>query len=81
MGFLGQGRGVPHEARQQSDDGLGDRQRGHLAPVEDIVPEGDLADLAEGRRVVDDPLVDAFVTPTGEHQVLDGWPAPWPWSG
>ena len=45
VGLLGERGRVAHEARQQPHDGLGDGQRGHLAPVEHVVADGDLQHL------------------------------------
>ena len=70
--LLHQGLGVAHEAREQAHHRLGDRQRGHLSPVEDVVAQRDLPDLAERGRVVDHALVDALVATAREHQVVVG---------
>ena len=70
VGLLDQRLGVAHEARQQPDHRLGDRQRGHLAAVEHVVAERDLDDLGPGGGVVEHALVDALVAPAREHQPL-----------
>ena len=70
MGLLDQRLGVAHEAREQPDDRLGDREGGDLAAVEDVVAERDLAHRAERGGVLDDPLVDALVAAAREDQVL-----------
>ena len=68
--LLDQRLGVAHEAGQQPHDRLGDRQRGHLAAVEDVVAERDLAHRADRGGVLDDPLVDALVAAAREDEVL-----------
>ena len=51
VGLLDQRLGVAHEPRHQPYDGLGDRQRGDLAPVEHVVAEArSRATSAPGRR-------------------------------
>ena len=48
--LLDQRLGVAHEPGQQPDHGLGDRQRGHLSAVEDVVAERDLDAPRRGSR-------------------------------
>ena len=72
MGLLDERPRVADDPRQQPGHRLDDREDGHLAAVEDVVPEGDDRDPHPRGGVQLHPLVDALVTAAGKDEPLLG---------
>lgn len=70
-GVIRDARRIAEDARNEPHHRLNDDKRRSLAPCKHVVANGHLMDacpVAARTVVLDDPRVDALVTPAGEHQ-------------